>query len=378
MVLRSQSDDRLLALARSGHEAAFTVLVERYRSPLIAYARRIVSDSRCEDVVQESFIRAWSALSRETQIADVRAWLYTVVRNAALNARRDGGRISGAVPEDLIAGDDVEHTVERRMRTRDVLAGLGALPGRQREAMVMTAVQGRSGAEAASLLGVSEGAVQQLIHRARGSLRGAATAITPFPIAAWAAAHKAGSVVGAASVGGGAAGGVLSATAAKVVATVAVTGALAGGATQVMSVPPAPLKDPSPAESPHRVSQAAAVRATPVGYAQRQRQVSSAGNAQGESTGDQGSSDAQQPESSRQAHNSGDGGDAAQSGDQGKSSGSAHKRASHKADEPSGTQAASGVQGSPPESDPVVPPATEARSTVGGVQGASGDQNSSG
>jgi hypothetical protein len=45
-LLRTQSDERLIALARAGHERAFEAIVERYRRPLLRHARRLVSEAR--------------------------------------------------------------------------------------------------------------------------------------------------------------------------------------------------------------------------------------------------------------------------------------------------------------------------------------------
>ena len=45
-LLRTQTDERLVALTRAGHERAFAAIVERYRRPLVAFARRIAPDSR--------------------------------------------------------------------------------------------------------------------------------------------------------------------------------------------------------------------------------------------------------------------------------------------------------------------------------------------
>ena len=77
--------------------------------------------------------------------------------------------------------------VERREDARDALSGLAALPERQREALLRVAVEGRPQGEVARELGVSEGAVRQLVHRARLTLRAAATAVVPLPLASWAA-----------------------------------------------------------------------------------------------------------------------------------------------------------------------------------------------
>ena len=70
---------------------------------------------------------------------------------------------------------------------RETLTGVAGLPANQREALLRTAA-GHSRAEIARELDVSEGAVRQLVHRARTALRAAATVLTPLPFASWAAA----------------------------------------------------------------------------------------------------------------------------------------------------------------------------------------------
>ena len=62
VVLRSQSDERLVTLAREGHDQAFVALAERYRRELLAHARSIVAGDRGEDAVQQAMLSAWSAL----------------------------------------------------------------------------------------------------------------------------------------------------------------------------------------------------------------------------------------------------------------------------------------------------------------------------
>lgn len=64
--LRTQSDHRLVELARAGSEPAFEAIVERYRGPLRRYCRRMIPQSRVDDVVQRTFL---SALSRELGVS---------------------------------------------------------------------------------------------------------------------------------------------------------------------------------------------------------------------------------------------------------------------------------------------------------------------
>ena len=87
LLLRSQSDERLVGLARAGHDRAFATIVERYRPELLAMARRLVSDGRAEDVLQQALLSAFAALRAGAEVRHVRGWLYQIVRNAAVKSR---------------------------------------------------------------------------------------------------------------------------------------------------------------------------------------------------------------------------------------------------------------------------------------------------
>src|SRR5918995_5195887 len=88
-LLRSQSDERLVRLVEDGHEGAFDEIVRRYRTPLVAFAAAYAPAERAEDVVQESLANAWASLRGSEREIALKPWLYTIVRNRALNARRD-------------------------------------------------------------------------------------------------------------------------------------------------------------------------------------------------------------------------------------------------------------------------------------------------
>ena len=182
LLLTSQSDERLVALARAGHERAFAVIVERYRPELHAFARRLSADGNGEDVLQQAFLGAFVALRSGAEVEHLRGWLYRIVRNAAARSRTPVCvQLDGAIAG-LAAVEDV---VEQRALALDALAALARLPSRQREAILGTALDGRARAEVASSMGLSDGAVRQLIHRARAKLRTAVTAVTPWPLVRW-------------------------------------------------------------------------------------------------------------------------------------------------------------------------------------------------
>jgi RNA polymerase sigma factor (sigma-70 family) len=190
-LLRTQSDARLAALARDGHERAYEAIVERYRRELLRHAQRVVGEARAEDVLQHALLAAWAALRRGDEVRDLRPWLQRIVHNTSLNALRGGRDEYAELRESMQVGDAPEDEIERRAIVRDTLTALAALPERQREALLRVAVQGRSQEEVAEDFGLSHGAVRQLVHRARTTLRAAATAVTPLPLASWLASFGA-------------------------------------------------------------------------------------------------------------------------------------------------------------------------------------------
>jgi RNA polymerase sigma factor (sigma-70 family) len=186
-LLRTQSDARLLALASRGYERAFEAIVERYRRPLHRWCRQFLPEARAEDAVQTAFLKAWSSLREGTEVGDLKPWLYRIARNAALDNARKAGYDYLELTEALRLAPAPEEALERRRVMRETLTGVADLPANQREALLRTAA-GHSRAEIARELDVSEGAVRQLVHRARTTLRAAATVLTPVPFASWAAA----------------------------------------------------------------------------------------------------------------------------------------------------------------------------------------------
>ena len=185
--LRAQSDERLAAAAGEGHERAFEVLVLRYREPLLCYSRQLgLNGARAEDVAQQSLMRAWISLRRGVAVDNVRAWLYRIAHNATVDALRGPANAHEQLTD--VAGEiaAVNADPEGAVALRAIFADLAALPSMQREALLCTAVEGRSNEQAARALGVSHAAVRGLVYRARTALRAAATALTPPSLLGWA------------------------------------------------------------------------------------------------------------------------------------------------------------------------------------------------
>jgi RNA polymerase sigma factor (sigma-70 family) len=235
-LLLTQSDARLVAFARAGHERAFEALVRRYRGPLLGYCRRLLlSEERAEDALQQALMQAWLALRAGTEVQNAKAWLYRIVHNSALNALRVSGYDYCTLSESLSGANAPQEDLDRRIAVREALAGLAALPEMQREALLRTAVEGSSHREAARELGLSEPALRGLVYRARATLRAAAGAFVPGPVVSWAVGAGSGTPMGerVAEVGVGGGGAGVAGLLMKGGAMAVTAGMLAGGIATV-------------------------------------------------------------------------------------------------------------------------------------------------
>jgi RNA polymerase sigma factor (sigma-70 family) len=178
--LQRCDDPELVAAFRAGSEDAFTEMHRRYAQPLLQFARRMLRGTGvdAEDVVQDAFVRAHLALRATDRPMALRAWLYMITRNRALDglrARRASCSLEGregtlACPSDItdqaVVRDELRHVVEE----------LGRLPERQRLALVQRELCGTSHAALADQLGTTVSATKSLIIRARTQLREAQAA----------------------------------------------------------------------------------------------------------------------------------------------------------------------------------------------------------
>ncbi|MBN2621883.1 MAG: RNA polymerase subunit sigma-70 [Acidimicrobiales bacterium] len=192
--------DPSVAAAVAGDEAAFAQLVQRHQRELQVHCYRMTgSYAESEDLVQETFLRAWRRIDTYAGRSTFRAWLYRIATNACLDALRgrqrrlmpydvappadpDGPPVDGPphpgvdpFPDHLLAGgDDAEPgaaVVAQETIELAFLAAIQHLPPRQRAAVIMRDVLGWSARETAEQLDVSEPAVKSLLQRARPVLR---------------------------------------------------------------------------------------------------------------------------------------------------------------------------------------------------------------
>ncbi len=160
--LTDRTDAQLLRLAREGDPLAYEAIVARYREPLRRSCARISPD-RAEDAVQQALLSAWMALERGAEVRELRPWLYSIARNAAIDQARGVRAEQVELGPEVPGGEDPAVAEARRREVTEVLEAVAALPERQRRALVDTALHGRATEAVAVDLGLSGGALRQLV-----------------------------------------------------------------------------------------------------------------------------------------------------------------------------------------------------------------------
>lgn len=177
-----RSDEKdLLERAKRGDEEAFRDLVESHSAGVFRLAYRLTgSRENAEDVVQETFLKAYRSLHRFDARSALGTWLYRIAANCALDLLRRVERRretpnaeDGGDSFDLIESGEpgpLRHTLSSEVERR-LAAGLGALTPMERTAFVLRHFEERSIAEIGRALGTRTSATKQAVFRAVGKLR---------------------------------------------------------------------------------------------------------------------------------------------------------------------------------------------------------------
>lgn len=182
-------DAELIARATRGEAAAFEQIMRRHNRLLFRSARGVVDDdAEAQDVVQETYLRAFAALEAFRGEAALGTWLARIAIRVALDARRRRGRTvsldetadapDGHRPEDRMANDAApfdapEATTERRQLRALLQDAIDSLPPIYRSVFILRAVEETSVEQTAFCLQISEDLVKTRYLRARAKLRDA-------------------------------------------------------------------------------------------------------------------------------------------------------------------------------------------------------------
>jgi RNA polymerase sigma-70 factor, ECF subfamily len=168
----------------TGADAWLTYLYDSYRSLVYKYCYgRLRSKEDADDAVQNTFLRAYTALRRGVRPENEGAWLFKIAHNVCLSRQAVKARNNWV--ESLRSFEDLEVLPARELHAPEELSGLSSaiasMPAQLRQVILLREWQGLSYAEIADCLGLSHAAVEARIFRARRCL---ARALRPEPEAA--------------------------------------------------------------------------------------------------------------------------------------------------------------------------------------------------
>jgi RNA polymerase sigma-70 factor (ECF subfamily) len=180
------NDAEVMLELRSGNMAAFDVLLQKYRKPIVHFMFRMVHNQAvAEELAQEVFLRVYR--SRETYRAEARfsTWLYRIATNLGVNHARDtrlertastvyldeADSETGTMPDVADSTPSAEAKMLQRERMNAIRQHVMSLPERQQTAVLMHKYEGMDYKQIGEVLKLSESATKSLLFRAYQTLR---------------------------------------------------------------------------------------------------------------------------------------------------------------------------------------------------------------
>jgi RNA polymerase sigma-70 factor (ECF subfamily) len=167
--IEEPTDSDLIRRWQGGDPRAATALVERHAGPLGRFVVSVGERDGVDEVVQDTFVRAFGAIDSFRGESSVRTWLFTIARRLVLDRRRTErrDRIIGVVEEgDVVTESSALDSIVAEESMARVRVAVDGLSPRQRDVFTMRVEQGLSYKEIAELLGSTEGATRVHFHNA--------------------------------------------------------------------------------------------------------------------------------------------------------------------------------------------------------------------
>jgi RNA polymerase sigma-70 factor (ECF subfamily) len=171
-----EADAQLVWAVQAGDVEAFTELYQRHHSGIRrACLRQLLDIGEAEEVVQATFVRAYERIDQCTGPRHFGAWVHVIATRLCVDALRLRQRTKPehepiTANEGITGGSSPEELLIDREDALVMRAALAALPERQRDVVIARDVDGRRPAEIAATLGISVGAVDSVLLRARRRL----------------------------------------------------------------------------------------------------------------------------------------------------------------------------------------------------------------
>ncbi len=168
-----QSDEALAIRAERGDQEAVSTLVRRYSRRLYGFLQRYHPDrDDCDDLLQETWIRALGNLGKFDPEKRFSTWLFHIALNLCRDlARQDQVRSRFRRDVEEVQNGTQGITVERQVDAMKAIQAIETLPLEQKEALLLRYYHGLPEAEVAEILGCPRGTVKSRLHQAVKALR---------------------------------------------------------------------------------------------------------------------------------------------------------------------------------------------------------------
>lgn len=183
---KSLSDHELIEATKRGDEAAFAVIVGRYRNPITNFLYRFLNDyEEAVDLAQETFVRVYFAIERYHTDYAFSTYIYRIATNLAISELRKRKRrtilsLTGLFQTDADEATEFQPADERALpdenfiddeQGRVIATAIATLPPKYRVPVILRDIEGRSYEEIAGILELGLGTTKSRISRARALLK---------------------------------------------------------------------------------------------------------------------------------------------------------------------------------------------------------------
>jgi len=186
--LSTLEDRDLIDMAREGRESAYREILSRYERPVFSLVYRMVRDrTLAEDLSQETFVRAFSAISSYNPKYKFSSWIFKIANNLTIDHLRkkkldtvsiDGSPHAGTAEEQASTrvvvedmGERPDSYVESMELGSQLEEAIGSLRDEYKTVVLLRHVEGYAYDEIAEIMGIPLGTVKTYLHRARAELK---------------------------------------------------------------------------------------------------------------------------------------------------------------------------------------------------------------